>query len=119
MGGKRKAEPGVRVICTDQYHRDSEEFARRGFRFLHMMELRPLADGGYSLSERGISPAAVHPVKPVAHGDDGFLYQFKCSCGRDLQRRGNNLVGKVLSLIAATGTADPLAARVDLDITAI
>ena len=47
MGGKRRPKPGVRVICTDEYHRDTKEFARQGFHFLCMMRLFPMADGGF------------------------------------------------------------------------
>jgi hypothetical protein len=69
MSGKRRPKPGVRVICTDEYHRDTEEFARQGFHFLCMMRLFPMADGGFWPNLAGISAAAVAPVKRGIHPD--------------------------------------------------
>jgi hypothetical protein len=119
MSGKRRSKPGVRVICTDSYHRDSEEFARHGFRFLCKMELLPMTAGGYWLNLAGLSPAAVSPVKRVVHPGGERTYCFKCTCGRYLQRHGDKLMAAILARIAATGATDPLAARIDLDITTI
>jgi hypothetical protein len=119
VGGKRRPKPGVRVICTDKYHRDTEEFARQGFHFLYMMRLFPMADGGFWPNLAGISAAAVASVKRGIHPDGQRVYRFTCSCGLDLQRLENKLVEHLLTLLSATGATDPLAGRVDLYLTTL
>jgi len=119
VSGKRRPKPGVRVICTDEYHRDTEEFARQGFHFLCMMRLFPMADGGFWPNLAGVSAAAVAPVKRSIHPDGQRVYQFTCSCGLDLQRLENKLVEHLLTLVSATGATDPLTGRVDLDLTTL
>ncbi len=78
-----------------------------------------MAAGGFTLNRKGISAAAIAPAKPVVRADGQYLYWFECTCPRDVQRLESKLVDHVLALIAAAGAADPLTARVDLDITTI
>ncbi len=119
MSGRRRRTPGVlhvRVVCTDPYHRDTEEFARRGFHFVCAMDSLDKADGGFTLSLADYGRAAVGPTKGAVHADGQFTYKLLCSCGRDLQLGETKLVDGVTALFAAARAADPRATRIDLDI---
>lgn len=115
----------MRITCTDQYHRDTTEFATQGFHLLCLADLVPLEAGGFTLRERGISSAVMTRVKPalvvreLGHG--AWTYQFMCEgnggCGRDLQMHEDSLLAKVMALFRVEREKDPRATRIDLDIT--
>ena len=115
----------MRITCTDQYHRDTTEFASQGFHLLCLAELVPLEAGGFTLRERGISSAVMTQVKralvvrELGHGD--WTYQFKCEgnggCGRDPQMHEDRLLAIVTALFRLERERDPRATRIDLDIT--
>jgi hypothetical protein len=126
VGGRRKRTPDlVRVTCTAQDHRDTEEFGRQGFHLLCLAELAPLETGGFTLLERGISSAEMTRVKPalivreLGHG--AWTYRFKCAgrrgCGDDPQVHEDTLVASVTALFQLAREKDPRASRIDLDIT--
>ena len=117
MSGKRRRTPGlVRVICTHDKHEGTREYADHGFHLVCTMELRPMADGGYRLSLNKTSPGAVGPAKCAIHENSEVTYTFACSCGRDPQRREQELVSAVLALFELKRATDPRATRVDLNI---
>jgi hypothetical protein len=115
----------VRLICTDQYHRDTAEYAAGGFHLLCVAELVPLEARGFTLRERGISPAVMTRVKralvvrELGHG--AWTYQFKCEgkrgCGRDPQMHEDRLLQIVMELFRLKRDQDPRPTRIDLDIT--
>jgi hypothetical protein len=126
VSGKRKRKVGlVRIICTDPYHRDTAEFARRGFHFVCAMELFPVQTNvrgesrPFSLNMNGVSSAAIAPVKQALRVYGEHVYKFECSCGRDVQRAEFKLVDLVVPMLAAAAAVDHLATRVDLDITTL
>jgi len=119
MSGRRHRTPGllrVRVICRDPYHRDSAEFGRRGFHFIHAFDCTPLADGRYALGLADYGRQAVGPGKNAAE-DVPLTYKLRCNCGRDVQLRETRLVEGVTVLFAIAHAEDPQATRVDLDIS--
>jgi hypothetical protein len=125
VSGRRKRTPDlVRVICTDQHHRKEAENAR-GFRLLCLMELVPLAAGGFTLRELGISPAVMTRVKRFLAvrelGLGEWTYRFMCSgrrgCGLDKQRHEGDLLEIVTAVFRHEREEDPGATRIDLDIT--
>jgi hypothetical protein len=108
--------PGVvRIVCTDTFHRDTEEWARYGHH--HLLNLRQVEvhgrarlivpgakqrtrtvqvttpDGSLVLFEQEEDPKS--PIKPYRLvGDERhFIFQFQCSCGRYPQRREDELLG--------------------------
>lgn len=125
MSGERKRTPDlVRVICTRRHHREETENAR-DFRLLCLMELTPLAAGGFTLRERGISPAAMTRVKRSLAvrelGLGAWTYRFICSgrhgCRLDKQRHEGELLEIVTALFRHEREKNPGATRIDLDIT--
>ena len=92
---------------------------------LCVAELVPLEAGGFTLRERGISPAVMTRVKSalvvreLGHG--AWTYQFKCEgkrgCGRDTQMHEDRLLRIVMELLRLKRAEDPRATRIDLDIT--
>ena len=131
MSGRRKRTQGlVRVVCTDGYHRDTAEFARYGFHRLCPLVFDPAADPRLTLDPKstawmrtsrtvGDFPVQMAPVKSSRRADGQWTYQFRCSCGLDLQRLESGLMDHVTALLGAAYAADPRATRVDLDITTI
>ena len=115
----------MRVTCTDEYHRGTEEFAKQGFHLLCLAELLPLEAGGFTLHERGVSTAMMTRVKSalvvreLGHG--AWTYQFKCQgkggCGDDLQMHEDRLMKIVMTLFRHAREKDPRATRIDLSIT--
>jgi hypothetical protein len=93
------------VICTRQHHRDQTESAR-GSRLICLMELVPLAAGGFTLRERGISSAEMTRVKRSLAvrelGLGAWTYRFICSgrhgCRLDKQRHEGDLLDIVTAL---------------------
>lgn len=125
MSGERGRTPDlVRVICTRQHHRDQTESAR-GSRLICLMELVPLAAGGFTLRERGISPAEMTRVKRSLAvrelGLGAWTYRFICSgrhgCRLDKQRHKGDLLDIVTALFRHERSRNPGATRIDLDIT--
>jgi hypothetical protein len=114
----------VRATCTDQYHRNTTEFAIQGFHLLCLAELVPLEAGGFTLRERGISSAVMTRVKPalvvreLGHG--AWTYQFRCEgnrgCGLDTQMHEDRLLAIVMALFRLEREKDPRVTRIDLDI---
>ena len=118
VSGRRRRTPGllrVRVICRDPFHRDTAEFARRGFHFVCALDCTPVPDGRYALGLADYGRGAVGPGKHL-HADGQFAYKLLCSCGRDLQVRETKLVEGVTVLFAIAHAEDPHVTRVDLDI---
>ena len=114
----------MRVVCTDRYHRDTEEFTRRGFRFLEALELLPVhtnapASRSFTLNRKSISSDQMAPVKAGRREHGEHVYRFKCSCGRDEQHAEFKLVDLVVARFKAACAVDPRATRIDLDITTI
>jgi hypothetical protein len=112
----RKPKPNlVRIICAARSHWDEPKFKRNGFHLVELMELLPMADGGYTLNRLGLSPAMKAPVK---RHPSPFVYVFYCTCERNLQLQEPKLMPRVLARYEAAGVA-PGAARIDLDITTL
>jgi hypothetical protein len=125
VSGERKRTPDlVRVICTRQHHREEAEQAR-GFRLVCLLELVPLAGGGFTLRERGISPAEMTRVKRSLAvrelGLGAWTYRFICSgrrgCRLDKQRHEDELLEIVTALFRHEREKNPGATRIDLDMT--
>jgi hypothetical protein len=116
VSGRRRRPERVHITCTDSFHRDTAEFARRGFHFVCALDCLPVADGGFTLSLADYGCAAVGPAKDAARVDGGFTYKLLCSCGRDLQLRDTRLIAGAAALFAAARAADPRARRIAVDI---
>ena len=114
---RRRTPDLVCVICTRQYHRDQTESAR-GFRLICLMELVPLAAGGFMLRERGISPAEMTRVKRSLAvrelGLGAWTYRFICSVrhGGDRSKQAAALLGKWV-LVPDAGLVGHVAAADD------
>jgi hypothetical protein len=126
VSGERRRTPDlVRVICTRQHHREEAEDAIRSFRLICMMELVPLAGSGFTLRERGISPAEMTRVKRSLAvrelGLGAWTYRFICSgrrgCRLDKQRHEDELLEIVTALFRHEREKNPGATRIDLDIS--
>ena len=116
MSRGRRPKPNlVRVICTRSYHRDEPKFKQNGFRLVELMELLPMADGGYTHNGLGMSPAVIYPVKPHA-GEPVYIFSYTCEL--NIQRQRRKLMPHVLALYEAAGVL-PGTTRVDLDITTL
>jgi hypothetical protein len=125
VSGERTRTPDlVRVICTRRHGREETDSAR-SFRLICLMELVPLAEGGLTLRERGISPAEMTRVKRSLAvrqlGLGVWTYRFICAgrhgCRLDRQRHDGELLEVVTALFRHEREKNPRATRVDLDIT--
>lgn len=133
MSRNRHQAGVVRVVCADSYHRDSDDWARYGHH--HLLNLRQVEgrdrtrlivpgarqrtrlvetttpDGALVLFEREEDPRS--PVKDYRLVDDErfLIFRFRCQCGRDVQRREDEL----LSIAARFREAFP-GRRVEIDL---
>ena len=127
----------ISFICTDTYHHDTREFREQGHHLVGAlrMGLRPdgkgtslvwhgagprsreavlrTEDSKVTLSSPGIVPRL--PIKESRRPDGLWVYKFSCPCGRDPQR----LESYLAELVTRYRAANPLATRIDIDITSI
>ena len=115
MSRNRRSPDVIRIVCTDAFHRDSDEWATYEHHWL--LNLRQVEgrdrtrlivpgarqrtrlvqtttpDGTLVLFEREEDPRS--PVKDYRFVDaERFLiFRFRCECGRDVQRREDELLG--------------------------
>lgn len=85
---------GVWIICTDLRHKRSREWAEHGRHHLTTLMLAERAQDSdaprVTLHWDGNSPNA--PVKDRRRSDGQWVFKFRCSCGRDVQRSESHLV---------------------------
>jgi hypothetical protein len=115
MSRNRRSTDIVRITCTDSFHEDSDAWAT--YQHHHLLNLREIQgrdrtrlivpgarqrtrlvqtttpDGALVLFEREEDPQS--PVKDYRLVDDErfLIFRFRCQCGRDVQRREDELLG--------------------------
>ena len=115
MTRNRRSPDIVRIICTDLFHSDGDQWAAHGHYWL--LNLRQVegrdrvrlvapgvrqrtrtvqvttVDGSIVLFEHRVDPKS--PVKDYRLVGDGryLIFRFRGSCGRDVQKLENELLG--------------------------
>lgn len=116
MAGVVSAMLALRVICTAEYHRDTPEFAERGFHHLGTMQMRK-----YEPDRRRPAARFIDDTMFVKNGtieiamirrSFRYVLRFRCACGRDPQIGEDYILDRAKQYFAA----NPGITRVDLDI---
>jgi len=133
MSRNRRSPDIIRITCTDTFHEDSDTWAT--YQHHHLLNLRQVEgpgrtrlivpgarqrtrlvqvttpDGSIVLFEREEDPQS--PVKDYRLvGDERYwIFRFFCPCGRDPQRREDELLG-----IAARHREELPGQRVEIDL---
>ena len=95
--------PGVvRITCTDPLHEGTRQWQKNGYRHvstLYMAERADNSDGPRVTLYGGDGPDAL--MKDRRRSDGQWVFRFRCTCGRDVQRAEADLVDIVQRYTAA------------------
>jgi hypothetical protein len=83
----------VRITCTDPSHKGTREWLQNGYRHVTTLYLAERAEnsaGPPVTLYGGEGPDA--PMKDRRRSDGQWVFRFRCTCGRDVQRAESDLV---------------------------
>ena len=104
MSRGRRPAPRVYLVCTDSDHQHEPGFVQDGH-IVDELVLRRTPDGEYYLTRAGSAARYLSSRKPTHRVLGHDVLRFRCSCGKDVQRKSGDLMPMVLARYEEAGAA--------------
>jgi hypothetical protein len=94
VGRNRRNPSVVWVTCTDPRHKGTRDWQQRSYHLVAKLQFAERSENsrGPRITLHWDGDSSDPPVKNRRHDDGEWVFRFRCTCGRDVQRAESALV---------------------------